>query len=134
MADYVTTVTDPHERDEEQQWARMLAAGDAAAGMLLVFVQKLCTAVHEFDPAYRAGGLKEEKLDFFRGRLATRTEKVLDVMNANGMRDMPGAADLREMLERIRDAELLGDLADLAEPVHQVNHTICDALSERTGT
>src|SRR5207244_543342 len=52
MLNYKSTAVDPHWRDEEMQWARVLSSGDAARGMTIIFMQKLCTAFHEFEPAF----------------------------------------------------------------------------------
>jgi len=42
--EYRTTVEDEHWRNEEFQWARLLSTGHAAKGMVLLYLQKACTA------------------------------------------------------------------------------------------
>ena len=53
--EYRTTVEDEHWRNEEFQWARILAQGHPARGMVLLYLQKACTAFHEFEPTFKAG-------------------------------------------------------------------------------
>ena len=47
VLEYKTTVADEHWRSEEFQWARILSSGNAAKGMVLLYIQKACTAFHE---------------------------------------------------------------------------------------
>jgi hypothetical protein len=127
---YQTQVTGPHERDEELQWARILDAGDDARGMILVFIQKLCTAFHEIGPAIEAGIIRDETtaLDYLRRRLAARIRKVLEAMDTNGLAHIKGAQGLRNLLDQTLSAGSPAALAELTEPIHTVNHTLCDAL------
>lgn len=128
MAEYQVTANDLHGRDEERQWARILSTGHVAAGMALVFIQKLCTAFHEFEPAWRAGALDESSLDYFRDRLEARARRVLDVLESNGLGTIQGAVDLARLLRAVGSAGTMDELADLAEEIHAVNHTLCDSL------
>lgn len=127
---YTTVVSDAHERDEENQWARCLAQGDERVGMLLVFIQKLCTAFHEFEPAHRAGLIPAGDLAFYQRRLARRAAKVLEVAEANDLSGLAGMDALREVIGEIAAARTTEALAELAETVHQINHTLCDALEQ----
>ncbi|MBN1422756.1 MAG: hypothetical protein JXP34_28530 [Planctomycetes bacterium] len=129
--DYRPTGTDPHWREEEVQWARILAMGDPARGMALVLLQKACTAFHEFEPALDAGALVEEKAAFFRERLAGRVRLLLTALEANGLDGLAGVDDLRRLLEAIEAAESARALADLTDRMHGLGHTLCEAL-ERT--
>jgi hypothetical protein len=126
--EYKTTITDEHWRDEEFQWARILSEGHAAKGMVLLYVQKACTAFHEFDPAFKAGVLKPDQVEFFRRRLAKRIEHVLVTMRNNGLDTINGASELAELLHCVESAKGEGDLAELTEKIHRVNHTLLDAL------
>jgi hypothetical protein len=110
--EYKTTITDEHWRDEEFQWARILSEDHPAKGMVLLYVQKACTAFHEF----------------FRRRLAKRIEHVLVTMRNNGLDTINGASELADVLRRVESAENEGDLAELTEKIHLVNHTLLDAL------
>lgn len=74
---YRTTVRDEHWRKEEFQWARILSSGNPAKGMVLLYIQKACTAFHEFEPAWKEGALKQGQVDFFRERLVKRVRHVL---------------------------------------------------------
>ena len=125
---YSTNVTDPHERQEELQWARILSYGDPVAGMILVFTQKFCTAVHEFGPAFQAGLIDDATLPFYRNRLTMRLKKILDIIHANQANAHLPAAQLEALLEEVDNAQSTADLAAIVEPVHQAGHAICDAL------
>jgi hypothetical protein len=128
VTEYRVTSNDPHGREEERQWARIVSTGNTAAGMALVFIQKLCTAFHEFEPAWREGALHDGSLDYFQHRLAARARRVLDVLERNGLGSIGGAADLARLLHAIESTATMGELADLAEEIHAVNHTLSDSL------
>jgi len=129
--EYRTTITDEHWRDEEFQWARILSEGHAAKGMVLLYIQKACTAFHEFEPAWKAGAVKPEQLDFFRRRLATRIRHVLVTMQNNGLDKINGAAEWAGILQAIESAKTANELAGLTEKVHAVNHVLLDSLEGR---
>ncbi len=130
MAEYKTTEKDADWRDEELQWARILSKGRPAEGMVLLFTQKQCTAIHEFEPAWREGALNENHLDFFRNRLAARIKRVLVTMKNNGLDTIDGVADLAKLLHLVESAKTMDELADLTEKIHAVNHVICDSLEK----
>jgi hypothetical protein len=129
--EYKTTVADEHWRNEELQWARILSSGDPAKGMVLLYIQKACTAFHEFEPAWKQGALKEGQIDFFRQRLAKRVTHVLVTMENNGLDTINGAAELREILRSIKSAKTMDELAELTEKVHAVNHLLLDSLERK---
>ena len=129
---YHTRQTDPHERDEELQWADLLARGDAARGMALVFLQKLCTAFHEIGPAIDAGAVLDEHVALLRTRLGRRIRRVLEALDDNGLSDLDGSARLRELLAETEAAPDIHELAALAEQIHLVNHALVDALCDET--
>ena len=126
--EYITLSKSEHGRTEELQWARIFAGGDPVKGMVVVFLQKMCAAFHEFEPAYQAGGLNESALPHFRQRLAGRVRAVLDAMQNNGLSNLAGYAELSQLRETALQANSLRELADLAEPIHLANHTVTDAL------
>jgi hypothetical protein len=128
---YKTTIEDDHLRDEEFQWSRLLSAGDPAKGMVLLYLQKACTAFHEFEPAFKQGALSDGQVDFFRRRLAARIGHVLTAMKNNSLDTINGAAELARILSSVESAETLDELAGLTEDVHAVNHTISDSLEGR---
>jgi len=119
---YKTTAEDEHWRSEEFQWARILSRGRAAEGMVLLYLQKACTAFHEFEPAFAAGALDESRCDFFRQRLANRLRQLLVTMENNALDRLPGAA--------VEAAETTVALAELTEKLHQTGHVLVDALEE----
>ena len=126
--EYRTTVEDDHWRNEEFQWTRILATGDAARGMVLLYLQKVCTAFHEFEPAFKAGSLDESRLDFFRQRLAGRLRQLLTTMRNNDLDRLDGTARLEAILQATESAATMEALAKLAEELHTAGHTLLDAL------
>lgn len=129
--EYKTTVADEHWRNEELQWSRILSSGNPAKGMVLLYIQKACTAFHEFEPAWKEGVLKQGRIDFFRRRLANRVRHVLVTMENNGLDTINGAAELAEILRSIESAKTADELAELTEKVHIVNHLLLNSLEGR---
>ena len=129
--EYKTTIEDEHWRNEEFQWARILAEGNPAKGMVLLYIQKACTAFHEFEPAFKAGAVRQDQVEFFRRRLATRIKHVLVTMQNNGLDKIKGAAEWAELLHLIESARTAGELAELTEKVHAINHMLLDSLEGR---
>jgi hypothetical protein len=125
---YKTTIEDEHWRQEEFQWARILAAGHPAKGMVLLYLQKACTAFHEFAPAFSAGALDGSRLNFFRQRLANRLKHLLTTMHNNDLDRLDGAAELKKILLAVESAPSMDALAELAEELHTAGHTLLDAL------
>jgi hypothetical protein len=126
--EYRTTVEDEHWRNEEFQWARILAKGHPARGMVLLYLQKACTAFHEFEPACKAGALDESRLDFFRRRLANRLQQLLTTMKNNNLDTLDGVKKLVEILRAVESAKGMEALSELTERLHAVGHTLLDAL------
>jgi len=126
--EYQTTVEDEHWRSEEFQWARVLAEGNAAKGVVLLYLQKACTAFHEFEPAFRAGALDSGRLDFFRRRLANRLGHLLTTMKNNGLDALAGATEIGEISHAVESAKTMKELADLTETLHAAGHMLLDAL------
>jgi hypothetical protein len=129
--EYKTTVKDEHWRSEEMQWARILSKGDSAKGMVLIYIQKACTAFHEFEPAVKAGAVKPDQVEFFRRRLAERVRRVLVTMQNNALEKINGAVELGVILESIESAETVDELADITEKLHAVSHTLFNSLEGR---
>ena len=125
---YRTTVQDEHWRNEEFQWVRVLGEGHAAKGMVLLYLQKACTAFHEFEPAFRAGALDPNRLDFFRKRLANRLGHLVTTMKNNELDKLAGASEVNEILRAVESAKSLADLAGLTDRLHAAGHTLLDAL------
>lgn len=128
--DYRSPAEDPHLIAEEVQWARVLACGDDRRGMALVYVQKFCTAVHEFEPAFRAGVLPEtpEALAHVRARLLARLDYTHAVLKSGGLAEIDGVDRLLAIRAEINAAKSLAELMALTEPIHQLGHTLCEAL------
>lgn len=126
--EYRTTVQDEHWRNEEFQWARVLAEGNATKGMVLLYLQKACTAFHEFEPAFHARALDSSRLDFFRRRLANRLGHLLTTMKNNDLDVLAGAPEVGEILRAVESAKSMEDLAKLTERLHAAGHVLLDAL------
>jgi len=129
--EYRTTIEDKHWRNEELQWARILSTGEPAKGMVLLYIQKACTAFHEFEPAWKKGALDEGQVDFFRKRLVKRIKHVLVTMENNGLDTIKGASELVDILHSVETAKTMEDIAQLTEELHAVNHVISDSLEEK---
>ena len=126
--DYKTTVADEHWRNEEFQWARIFSSGDPAKGIVLLYIQKACTAFHEFEPSFKQGALDEGQIEFFRKRLAKRVRQILVTMENNNLDKINGTAELVGVLQSIESAKNLDELAELTERMHSVNHILSDSL------
>jgi hypothetical protein len=113
------------------QWVRLSSSGDPVKGMALVLIQKLCTAFHEFEPAWRAGALNDHQIAFFRDRLTNRVQRVVTMMRNNRLESIKGFAELEELVRSTQAAQTMGELADLAEKTHAISHTVCDSLEGR---
>jgi hypothetical protein len=126
--DYRTTVADEHWRNEEFQWARIFSSGDPAKSIVLLYIQKACTAFHEFEPSFKQGALDEGQVDFFRKRLAKRVRQILVTMENNNLDKINGTADLVGVLHSIQSAKNLDELTELTEKMHSVSHILSDSL------
>ena len=129
--DYKTTVENEHWRNEEFQWARIFSSGDPAKGIVMLYIQKACTAFHEFEPSWKEGALDEGQVGFFRKRLAKRVRQILVTMENNNLYKINGAAELVEVLHSIELAKNLDELAELTEKMHSANHLLSDSLEEK---
>ena len=127
-SEYKTTVPNEHWREEEYQWARILSTGNAAKGMVLLYVQKACTAFHEFEPAWNEGAIEQGHIEFLRKRMANRVRHVLVTMENNGLDRINGADELREIRSAIESAETEDELAEITERLHMANHALLDSL------
>ena len=130
MTDYRPTSQDSHGREEELQWARIVASEEPARGVALIFLQKLCTAFHEFEPACRSGLLNPDAVDHFRERLSVRAQRVVEVLEMNQLDEIEGATKLRQLLQMIDTAKSLEALALLAEPIHALSHILSEGLEK----
>jgi len=129
--EYRTTIEDEHWRNEELQWARILSSGEPAKGMVLLYIQKACTAFHEFEPAWKKGALDKSQVDFFRKRLVKRIKHVLVTMENNGLDTVKGASELVDILRSIETAKTMEEIAEMTEELHAVNHVLLDSLEEK---
>lgn len=130
MMKYKTSEQNEHLREEYLQWARILSEGNPVHGMVLISIQKLCTAFHEIEPAWRDGAVREESLSHFRERLVERTKTVLAVMADNNLGTIDVAGDFRDLMESIESAKTMNELTDLSEKAHVLNHAVCDWLEK----
>jgi len=128
---YKTKVENQHWRNEEFQWARIFSSGDPAKSIVLLYIQKACTAFHEFEPSFKQGALNEGQVDFFRKRLAKRVRQIIITMENNNLANIDGAAELTEVLSSIESAKNLDELAEITEKMHSTNHLLSDSLEEK---
>ncbi|MBN1351903.1 hypothetical protein JXJ21_21025 [candidate division KSB1 bacterium] len=128
--EYKTTTEDAHLRAEELQWAKILASGNPVYGMLLVLVQKLCTAFHEFEPAWHGGHIKAQSFQFYKDQLVARLDKVIVMARINQLDALNGMRELKYHAEVLDGATSCEALANLTEKIHEVNHVISDALEQ----
>ena len=134
MLEYRTTEQNAHLQQEYLQWARILSHANPVHGMLVVFVQKLCTAFHEFAPAWQNGVLNQQGLDFFRQRLSARTRTVLDTLVENDLGAVDVAGDFRQLLEadpavqKLMTSREFDSIFDYSYYLHEVDH-----IFERAG-
>lgn len=126
--EYRSPADDTHLIDEERQWGRLLSGGDPRRGMALVYVQKFCTAVHEFEPAFRAALLDDSALEHVRDRLLARLDYALQVMAANELDRTAGLDELLAIRQALAAAPSLTTLIGLTDRIHEANHVVCEAL------
>ena len=119
MPQYQPVATDSHGLEEELQWARLLASGDPARGMALVTIQKLCTAFHEFAPAWEHGALSPSSLDYFKARLIARTVRVLDTLRTNELGKIRGYGEVGDGSLRLLPG-IIGIVTAVFRAVHAV--------------
>ncbi len=81
-----------------------------------------------FSTRIQAGALKPDSLEHVRGRLLARLDYFLEAVDRNGLGEVRGVSELRSMRRRIAEAADLDALMSLAEPVHRVNHLVCEGL------
>jgi tRNA (cytidine/uridine-2'-O-)-methyltransferase len=129
--EWKTLETDRHVATEERQWASILAEGDPVLGMPLIFIQKMCAVVHEFEPAFRVGALCEEALPHFRGRILARMRRLEASLRDNGLATLDGYDALLDLMRAAKSAGTLAALAGLAEQVHLLSHRLVDAMRRR---
>ncbi|MDP2973625.1 MAG: hypothetical protein Q8N60_01105, partial [Candidatus Diapherotrites archaeon] len=110
-----------HIRVEENQWAEILAKGNAFASVLLLQDQKLCAVCHEIERALNAGKITVEQAKFFAAGLGGRIDAVLKVLG-EGVEDFQAKAEfvkLKVKLEKPEDGKAgLDSLKKLAGQIH----------------
>ena len=125
---YQTMESSPHGKVEEEQWVRLVSSGDPVKGMLLIALQKMCTAFHEFEPAWRANALNSAQLPYFRDRLTKRIERVLIMLKNHTLDTLAGSDDLQNLKQTLQAAKTMEAVAELTEKAHAISHTICDSI------
>ncbi len=123
-----------HIRVEENQWAEILAKGNAFAGMLLLQDQKLCAVCHEIERALNAGKVSAEQVEFFAAGLGGRIDAVLKMLDEaeEGFKAKAEFVKLKEKLEKPENGKAgLDSLKKLAGQIHLASHLLCDELHEK---
>jgi hypothetical protein len=93
-----------------------------------VYIQKFCTAWHEFEPAFQAGVLTDDALRHVRSRLLARLDYALAILQSSGLADSPGVDELVAARSDIQAAASLDTLLAMTERIHQINHVVCEGL------
>ena len=123
-----------HIRIEENQWAEILAKGNAFASMLLLQDQKLCAVCHEIEGALNAGKITVEQAKFFAAGLGGRIDAVLEMLGEaeEGFKAKAEFVKLKEKLEKPENGKAgLDSLKKLAGQIHLASHLLCDELHEK---
>ena len=130
-ANYVAPNGSEHMRDEERQWLDIVSDPDPIKGMLLVFIQKLCSAFHELGPALESGALGKVDIEYVGRRLGARADAVIERLRLNGLSSIDGAQSLADLRERLRESTTSTEIIEMSEEVHLINHRLCDALQQK---
>ena len=125
---YIAPKGSDHMMEEERQWLEIVSDPNPIKAMLLVFIQKLCSAFHELAPAVEKGAVKNESIPYIAHRLVSRADSVIERLKLNGLLDIDGAKDLVDLRDRLGATENLSDIVEMSEEVHLINHRLCDAL------
>ncbi|MBT7065806.1 MAG: hypothetical protein HN919_05860 [Verrucomicrobia bacterium] len=128
---YVAPDGSEHMRDEERQWLDIVSDPDPVKGMLLVFIQKLCSAFHELAPALDSGALGEVNLEYLSGRLGARADAVIERLRLNGLASIDGAEALVDLRSRLSTTTTSAEIIQMSEEVHLINHRLCDTLQQK---
>ena len=123
---------DAHMKNEEKQWLQIISDPNPSKGMLLVFIQKFCTAFHELAPVLKSGALKKNIVPYISRRLAARADAVIKRLRLNNFDTIDGVADLVRLRERLDDTVTAADIIEMSEEVHRINHRLGDALAGRS--
>lgn len=117
-----------HDGDEERLWARILSEGDSAKGMSLVFIQKLCTASHEFESLCQKSILDKNSLNVARERLSNRIQAVLIIMKNNKLDSSKGYENLIDLSDSLATINSTKELETLLGEIHKTTHKLSESL------
>jgi len=113
----------------ETKWAEILAKGNAYAGMLLLYDQKLCALAYEVEVALEEGKIKQEDYPFYASRLKDRINTINRLIGNSGDEFKCAKYFNRIIwgLERIIEPGRL-DLKRVAERIHCMTNELVDEL------
>jgi hypothetical protein len=136
MKPFVSPRIDMHREEEENRWAKILAAGDNYASMILLYDQKLCAVAHEIKQGIYEGFIAPNHTHFYARRLADRIYDVMNLLKNSDLyfqtRDslMQLISDLR-VIKDARPYDSTDPLQEIVERIHTVSHELTDELSAR---
>ena len=117
---YLSQSMDSHIREEEKQWAKIIASGNQYAGLILIYDQKLCAVAHEMidcqDIPNQANILKK------------RIQKVIDLLDDSGYY-FKVKESFEKIISELEEKEISSEkFKKLIEQIHSTSHELCDEL------
>nr|MBI4156728.1 hypothetical protein [Candidatus Woesearchaeota archaeon] len=113
----------------ETKWAEILSKGNAYAGMLLLYDQKLCALAYEVEVALEEGKIKQEDHPFYASRLKERINTINRLILNSGDQYKCGNYFSRIVwdLERMIESNTL-NLRRVAERIRGMTDELVDEL------
>ena len=134
MKPFVSTSENPHIKEEEDMWARIVSTGNGYAGIILIWDQKLCAYAHEVGLEFMAGNIGVQRVNFYAGRLKARAEKVFELISNSG-EEFEVEKDFKSLISELgnyrNSISDFGRLRTIPERIHGLSHSLCDELYSR---
>ena len=127
---FISNAENSHVKEEETQWAQILAKGNPYAGILLIYDQKLCAFAHEINNAIEKGQIYPSQVKIYASRLKRRVGRILELLdeepNLASKKIFKGLASKLEELENNKFSYNV--LKEFPERIHLASHELCDEL------
>jgi hypothetical protein len=117
-----------HDGEEERLWARILSKGDSSRSMSLLFIQKLCTATHEFEAFFQNNILDQHSVSFVRERLSNRIQTVLITLENNNLYSIEGRECLASLSDTLMNINSMQEFEHFLPEIHKVTHLLSESL------